>query len=156
MDQPRYGCQSCSWSAEQGKCFFPCPGSRLGIDCAKRVRLSCPTPARSFSTLRVVSVLTHGVPLAFRGGVISFISFIHKTATGSVPSLSGWAFAYRWRSPPRVSRHRASSLKGSLSNVYCLFMYRHGPINVRLSFPIDVIGAERTCATHTVSDQTAV
>ena len=25
----RYGCQLCSWSAQQGKCFFPCPLSRL-------------------------------------------------------------------------------------------------------------------------------
>ena len=26
-----YGCQSCSWSAEQGKRLFPCPRPRLGI-----------------------------------------------------------------------------------------------------------------------------
>ena len=26
-----YGCQYCSWSAEQGKNIFPCPGSRLSI-----------------------------------------------------------------------------------------------------------------------------
>ena len=26
-----YGCQSCSWSAEQGKLSFPCPRSRLKI-----------------------------------------------------------------------------------------------------------------------------
>ena len=28
-----YDCQSCSWSAEQGKCVFPCPHSRLIIWC---------------------------------------------------------------------------------------------------------------------------
>ena len=34
-------------------------------------------------------------------------------ATGSVPSLSGHASACRWRSLPRVRRHRASKLQGS-------------------------------------------
>ena len=34
-------------------------------------------------------------------------------AIGSVPSLSGHATAYRWRSLPRVCRHRASKPKGS-------------------------------------------
>ena len=32
---------------------------------------------------------------------------------GSVPSLSGHAIAYRWRSLPRVRRHRASKPQGS-------------------------------------------
>ena len=34
-------------------------------------------------------------------------------AIGSVPSLSGHANAYRWRSLPRVRRHRASKSQGS-------------------------------------------
>ena len=34
-------------------------------------------------------------------------------ASGSVPSLSGHAIAYRWRSLPRVRQHRASKLQGS-------------------------------------------
>ena len=34
-------------------------------------------------------------------------------AIGSVPSLSGHAIAYRWRSLPRVLRHRASKPQGS-------------------------------------------
>ena len=37
-------------------------------------------------------------------------------AIGSVPSLSGHAIAYRWRSLPRVRRHRVNSPQGSLSN----------------------------------------
>ena len=36
---------------------------------------------------------------------------------GSVPSLSGHAFAYRWRSLPRVHRHRASEPRGSSERV---------------------------------------
>ena len=42
---------------------------------------------------------------------------------------------YRWRSLPRVRRHRASSPQGSSSNGCCHFSGHHGPINVRLSFP---------------------
>ena len=38
-------------------------------------------------------------------------------AIGSVPSLSGHAIAYRWRSLPRVRRHRASKPQGSPERV---------------------------------------
>ena len=38
-------------------------------------------------------------------------------AIGSVPSLSGHAIAYRWRSLPRVRRHRASKPRGSSERV---------------------------------------
>ena len=38
-------------------------------------------------------------------------------AIGSVPGLSGHAIAYRWRSLPRVRRHRASKPQGSSERV---------------------------------------
>ena len=38
-------------------------------------------------------------------------------AIGSVPNLSGHAIAYRWRSLPRVRRHRASKTQGSSERV---------------------------------------
>ena len=38
-------------------------------------------------------------------------------AIGSVPSSSGHAIAYRWRSLPRVRRHRASKPQGSSKRV---------------------------------------
>ena len=38
-------------------------------------------------------------------------------AIGSVPSLSGRAIAYRWRSLPRVRRHRVSKHQGSSKRV---------------------------------------
>ena len=38
-------------------------------------------------------------------------------AIGSVPSLSGHAIAYRWRSLPRVRRRRASEPQGSSERV---------------------------------------
>ena len=43
----------------------------------------------------------------------SFIYLRWPYAIGSVPSLSGHTIAYRWRSLPRVRRHRASKSKGS-------------------------------------------
>ena len=56
-------------------------------------------------------------------------------AIGSVPSLSGHAIAYRWRSLPRVHRHRASKPQGinSSKRVLPWHVTIHGPINMRLS-----------------------
>ena len=62
-------------------------------------------------------------------------TYAHTYAIGSVPSLSGQAVAYRWRSLPRVRRHRASSPQGSSSNGCCHFTGHDRPINMRLSFP---------------------
>ena len=42
-----------------------------------------------------------------------FIYLQPPYAIGSVPSLSGHAIAYRWRSLPRVHRHGASKPQGS-------------------------------------------
>ena len=46
-----------------------------------------------------------------------FIYLKPPYAIGSVPSLSGHAIVYRWRSLPRVRRHRASKLHGSSERV---------------------------------------
>ena len=46
-----------------------------------------------------------------------FIYFKPPYAIGSVPSLSVHTNAYRWRSLPRVRRHRASKLQGSSERV---------------------------------------
>ena len=46
-----------------------------------------------------------------------FIYFKPSYAIGSVPSLSGHAIAYRWRSLSRVRRHRASKPQGSFKQV---------------------------------------
>ena len=58
-----------------------------------------------------------GILPEFRGGVHIFLPAPHTI--GSVPSLSGHAVAYRWRSLPRVRWHRASSPQGSSSNGCC-------------------------------------
>ena len=46
-----------------------------------------------------------------------FIYFKPPTAIGSVPNFSGHGNAYRWRSLPRVRRHRASKPQGSSERV---------------------------------------
>ena len=46
-----------------------------------------------------------------------FIYFNPPYAIGSVASLLGHAIAYRWRSLPRVRRHRARILQGSSERV---------------------------------------
>ena len=46
-----------------------------------------------------------------------FVHLKRPYAIGSVPSLSGHAIAYRWRSLPRVRRHRASKPQGSSERV---------------------------------------
>ena len=67
------GCQSCSWSGEQGKLIFPCPRSRLRIwsrDTGSAV------PSRVsllISILRLNLVLTHGILPDFRGDAHLFI-----------------------------------------------------------------------------------
>ena len=69
------------------------------------------------SVLRSNLGLTYGVvPPEFRGGV-HFFYLKPPYAIGSIPSLSGHAIAYRWRSLPRVRRHRASKPQGSSERV---------------------------------------
>ena len=121
-----------SWSAERGTYFFR-PRSRLRIGLARPIRPFRFASACSFSTLRLNLVFTRGISPAFRGGVHLLI--IPTTTIGPVRSLSGHASAYRWRSPPRVRRHRASTPQCCSSNGCCLVRYRRGPFFVHLSFP---------------------
>ena len=80
--------------------------SRDGLAVPSRVSLLIPI-------LRLNLVLTYGIPPEFRGGVHMKPPY----AIGSVPSLSVHAVAYRWRSLPRVRRHRASKPQGSSERV---------------------------------------
>ena len=61
-----------------------------------------------------------------------------STAIGSVPSLWCYVNTYRWHSPPRVRRYRASSPQGGSGNGCCLFRYRHGANHVRPFFSITI------------------
>ena len=104
--------------------MFPCPRSRLRI-WSRETGSAVPFRVTllhkyimSFSSqhsLIMNLVLTYGgIPPDFRGGGgVHF--FIPPCTIGSVPSLSGRAIAYRWRSP-RVRRPGSSSSQGSTSN----------------------------------------
>ena len=56
-------------------------------------------------------------PLAWVASIAFISLFKPSYAIGSVPSLLGHAIACRWRSLPRVRRHRAGSLRGSSKRV---------------------------------------
>ena len=71
------------------------PGRVREFDLARRVRPSRPASVRSISRLVLNMVHTHGIHPTSRDGV-----HIASTAIESVPSLSGSAIAYRWRSVP--------------------------------------------------------
>ena len=115
---------------------------------SREVRPSRPASVRSFSTIRLHLVLTHGVPPAFRDSVHSFIP---SSANASVPSSSGHAKGRQWCSLTRIRRHRTSSPQGSCSDGCCLFRCHHGPINARFSFPgPTIIGMSWTCAVQKV------
>ena len=99
-----YGCQSCLWSAEQGNTCFPCTRSRLRI--------------WSRQTSSAVTSRVSPLPSSLIIGLNLVISYsrdfsrfqqrrphIPSTAIGSVPRSSGYTFAYRRRSLPRVRRH---------------------------------------------------
>ena len=126
-------CQSCSWSAKQGKLVFHCPRSRLKI-------WSRVTSSAVRSPVNLLFLRTQAESGSYsRGDSSRFprrrLFIIPPTAIGSVPSLPGHTIAYRWRSLLRVCRHRDNSPQGSSSNGCCLFRYHHRPIIVRLSFP---------------------
>ena len=91
----------CSWSAEQGKLIFPCSRSCLRIWSRKT---GSAVPSR-------VSLLTSILKAEFDAYLLLidpsrvprrhlFIYLKPPYAIGSLPSLSGHAIAYRWRSLP--------------------------------------------------------
>ena len=108
--------------------YFPVPALAGEFCLARRVWPSSSTSGCLFSTLRLNLVLTHGIPPDFRGGVHVFVQ---PLAIGSVPSLSGHAIAYTWCSPPRVRRHRASSLM-VVPVTGAAFAGHHVPIDIPL------------------------
>ena len=70
------------------------------------------------SILRLNLVLTYyGIPPEFRGGVYLFIYNRHTPSGQSRLKRVTQKNAYRWRSLPRVRRHRASKPQGSSKRV---------------------------------------
>ena len=111
----RQGCQSCSWSAEQGKlCFFPCPRSRLRI-WSRETGSAVPSRVSPLILHTQAEsdwlVLNRGIPPVFRDGVHVY----------RLPP-SGQSRVYRVTqlrtddiNCPECARLRASSSRGSSS-----------------------------------------
>ena len=68
------------------------------------------------SILRLNLVLTYGIPPGFCGGVHLFI-YNRRTPSGQSRVYRVHAFAYRWRSLPRVRRHGSSKPQGNSERV---------------------------------------
>ena len=88
-----------------GENMFPYLYSRLRTWSCE-TGLAVPSLVSPFivSSFRLILLFTHEIPPpVFRDGVHLFIPTI---AIGSSPSLSGHAIESRWRSLPRVHRHR--------------------------------------------------
>ena len=112
----RVSCQSCSWSAEQGKLKFSYPRTCLRIWSRET---GSAVPSR-VSLLIFNRQAESGAYLRDSFRVPRWRSFIYikpPYVIGSVPSLSGHAIACRWCSLPRVRRHGASEPQGSSERV---------------------------------------
>ena len=111
---PLSPCVSENLVSRDGFSPSPCPRACLRIWSHETGSAVPSRVSLLISMLRLNLVLTYGIPPEFRGGVHMMKP---PYAIGSVPSLSGHAIAYRWRSLPRVRRHRASKLQGSSERV---------------------------------------
>ena len=111
------GCQSCSWSAEEGNMFF-FPVS---------VRPSRAPSVCSFSTLRLNLVLIHEISLAFHDGDVHI--YLHHRQPPS-----GHSRVHRVTQMRTARAFTAGSPLAVLAAV-AAFRFQHGPIFMRLSFP---------------------
>ena len=111
-----YGCQSCSWSAEQGEINISL-SAFVPENLVSRDGFGSPVPGQPahLHTKAGSGVYSRDSSRVPRRR--SFIHFKPPYAVGSVPRLSSHAIAYRWRSLPRVRRHRASKPQGSSERV---------------------------------------
>ena len=96
--------------------IFPDPCSRLRIWSREMASAVPSRVSLLIAILRLNLELTYGIPPRVPRRR-PFIYFKPPCTIGSVPSLSGHAIAYRWRSLPRVRRHRASKPQGSSERV---------------------------------------
>ena len=105
------GCQSCSWSAEQGKHFFPCLRSRV-----RNLFRETGSAVPSRISLLILHTQTEAGAYHLQDSSRfprrrPFISLKPPYVIGSVPNSSGHAIAYRWRSLSRVRRTGPLNLK---------------------------------------------
>ena len=91
--------------------YLPIPVRARAFGLARRVWQSRPASACLSPYSGGIWYLPTGFPPS--SAVASICLFKPPNAIESVPSLSGHAIAYRWRSLRRVHRHRASKPQGS-------------------------------------------
>ena len=103
-----------SWTRK----IFPCPRSRLRIWSRET---GSAAPSRVSLLISILRAESGAYSLRDSSRVPRRRPFIYYLkppyAIGSVLSLSGNAITYRWRSLPRVRRHRASKPQGSSEQV---------------------------------------
>ena len=129
--------------------YFPVRAREFGL--ARRVRQSSPASACSFHTQAESGAYLRDSSPARRRRPFSYLK--PPDAIGSVPSLSGHAIAYRWRSLPRVRRHRATKPQDSservlpwqvtMDQLICASLYFHTHTTVGTVRRIVLTGAAR-------------
>ena len=96
--------------------YFPVPVRAWELGLARWFRQSRPASAYSSPHSGWICCLLTGFLPSSAAASINLL-FKPPHSIESVPSLSGHAIAHRWRSLPRVRRHRASKPQGSSERV---------------------------------------
>ena len=117
-DQPGKAANPARGQLNRENEYAPVPFRAWEFGLARRVRQSRPASACSSPYPGWIWCSLKGF-LPSSAAASSYL-FKPRYAIGSVPCLSGHAIAYRWRSLPRVRRHKASTPKGSSGNGCCL------------------------------------
>ena len=113
MDQPGKVTNPARGQLNRENEYSPVPVRAWEFGLARRVQPSRPASACSSPYSGWIwCLLTGFLPSSAAASIMK-----PPYAIGSVPSLSGHAIAYRWRSLPRVRRHRASKPQGSSERV---------------------------------------
>ena len=127
-----YGCQSCLWSADQGKRNFPCPRSHLRV-WSRELGWAVPSRVSLFILHTQAESGAYSKRLHFPFPLR--LPLEPSYAIGLVPSLSGHAIALPMAFTTTVTQHRAISSQGSSISGSFLFRQPHGLNNIRPSFP---------------------
>ena len=131
MDRPGKVANPARRQLNRENWYFTVPVRAWEFGLARRVRQSRLAPACSSPYSGWIwCLLTGFLPISAAGS-------IYETAIrhGPVPSLSDHVIAYRWRSLPRVRRHRASKPQGSSKRVLPWQVTTDQLICMHLSFP---------------------
>ena len=110
MDQPgNEGCQSCSWSAEQGKVIFPCTRSRLRIWSRETGSAVTSRVSLLISKLRLNLVLTYEISPDFAAASIYLFlistAIRHRVSPEFIGSRNCVPMTFTAESPPAQGQY---------------------------------------------------